>query len=70
MGPPDEIQKPDEIKVDQPGVFVFSKMDSQGNLLVRYEMLGDMDPLAVPILLELAARVARQSVGLPSDRAT
>lgn len=45
------------------GVFVYSKKTEQG-LQVAFEILGDLDPLAVPSLLEVAQKVARQHVGL------
>jgi hypothetical protein len=45
------------------GVIVYQETNEQG-LQVKYQITGEMNPLAVPALLELATKIARQQLGL------
>ena len=53
--------------ISQPGVFVFASRDGE-SIQIRFENLGGVDPLSIPIMLEHASRIARQQIGLPPDR--
>lgn len=58
----DEASSKDR-EVVQAGVFVQAIQTPQG-LSVKFQRVGDVDPLSVPVMLELATNVAKQQLGL------
>lgn len=49
------------------GVFVYITQHEDGTAQVNFQRQGNVDPLAVPVLLEMGARLARDSLGLPNQ---
>ena len=59
----EEVTLQDEQAASRPAVVVYvDQVD--GGFQVNYDLVGDIDPLSVPTLLEVAVTVARQHLGL------